>query len=119
MRFACLVYFDPSTAFDGSPENVAVLNAAEVNRQELLAAGVGAEALMLPSTAVTVRVRGDRILQSDGPFAETKEVLGGFYVVEGADISEAVRIASANPMAKLGAVEVRPMVDFSQARPVM
>lgn len=119
MRFACLVYFDPTTAFDGSAENAAILNAAEVNRQELLAAGIAAEALMLPSSAVTVRVRGEEALQSDGPFAETKEVLGGFYVVEAANISEAVSIASANPMAKVGAVEVRPMVDFRQARPVV
>ena len=119
MRFACLVYFDPTTAFDGSPENLATLNAAEANRQELLNTGVSAEALMLPSSAVTVRIRGERVLQTDGPFAETKEVLGGFYVIEAADIAEAVKVASANPMAKVGAVEVRPMVDFSQARPVV
>ncbi len=118
MRFACLVYFDPSSAFDGSPANVATLDAAEVNRQELLASGVVAEALMLPSSAVTVRVRGDKVLLNDGPFAETKEVLGGFYVIEAANIHAAVKVAEANPMAKLGAVEVRPMVDFSQVRPV-
>jgi len=119
MRFACLVYFNPTTAFDGSPQNVVTLNAAEVNRQELLAAGITAEALMLPSSAVTVRVRGESILQTDGPFAETKEVLGGFYVVEAVDIEAALKVAAANPMAKLGAVEVRPMVDFSQARPMI
>lgn len=119
MRFACLVYFDPTTAFDGSPENIATLNDAEMNRRELLAAGVAAEALALPSSAVTVRVRGEKILETDGPFAETKEVLGGFYVIEATDIHAALKVAAANPVARLGAVEVRPMVDFSQARPVV
>jgi len=119
MRFACLVYFDPATAFDGSPEHAATLNDAETNRRELLAAGVTAEALMLPSSAVTVRVRGEKLLQTDGPFAETKEVLGGFYAIEAADIEAALKVAARNPMARLGAVEVRPMVDFSQARPVV
>lgn len=118
MRFACLVYFDPSSAFDGSPDNVATLDEAEANRRQLLAAGIAAEALMMASSAVTVRVRDGRALLSDGPFAETKEVLGGFYVIEAADIHEAVKVAATNPMAKLGSVEVRPMVDFSQPRPV-
>ena len=119
MRYACLVYFDPTTAFDGSAGSIAVLQEAEMNRQSLLASGVVAEALTLPGDAVTVRVRGGNMSTTDGPFMETKEVLGGFYVIEADDIREAIRIAATNPMARLGSIEVRPMVDFSKPRPVM
>jgi hypothetical protein len=119
MRYACLVYFDPTTAFDGSAANVAVLQEAEMNRQSLLAGGITAEALTLPNEAVTIRVRGGNMSSTDGPFMETKEVLGGFYVIEAEDIEAATRIAATNPMARLGSIEVRPMVDFSKPRPVM
>jgi hypothetical protein len=119
MRYACLVYFDPATAFNGSPETNAVLGAAEVNRQELLARGIVAEALTLPSEAITVRVRAGKMLATDGPFAETKEVLGGFVVIEAPNLEAAVQMAASNPMAQLGSIEVRPLVDFSQPRPVM
>jgi hypothetical protein len=119
MRYACLVYFDPKTAFNGSPETNAVLGAAEANRQELLGRGIVAEALTLPSDAVTVRVRGGKTLATDGPFAETKEVLGGFVIIEAADVAAAVQMAALNPMAQLGSIEVRPLVDFSQPRPVV
>ncbi|MDB5541155.1 MAG: hypothetical protein JWQ89_2882 [Devosia sp.] len=119
MRYACLVYFDPTTAFDGSADSNATLGEAEMNRQSLLAGGVVAEALTLPNEAVTVRVRGGNVSMTDGPFMETKEVLGGFVVIEAEDIEAAARMAATNPMAKLGSVEVRPLVDFSKPRPVM
>ncbi|KQU99006.1 YciI family protein [Devosia sp. Root105] len=119
MRYACLVYFDPATAFDGSATSNAVLQEAETNRQHLLAGGISAEALTLPSDAVTVRVRGGKTSTTDGPFMETKEVLGGFVLIEAEDIDAAVRIAATNPMAKLGSIEVRPLVDFSKPRPVV
>jgi hypothetical protein len=119
MRYACLVYIDPSHAFDGSPENIAVLEEAEADRQRLVRQGIAAEALTLPSDAVTIRVRDRKLRKTDGPFMETKEVLAGFYVIEAGNIDAAVAMAATNPMARLGAVEVRPMVDFSQARPVL
>ena len=119
MRYACLVYIDPTHAFDGSPENIAVLEAAEMDRQRLTKQGIAAEALTLPADAVTVRVRNGKMRRTDGPFMESKEVLAGFYVIEAADIDAAVAMAETNPMAKLGAVEVRPMVDFSQPRPIL
>jgi hypothetical protein len=119
MRYACLVYVDPTHAFDGSPENTAVLEEAEADRQRLVKQGIAAEALTLPSDAVTVRVRNGKVRKTDGPFMETKEVLAGFYVIEAADIDGAVAMAKTNPMAKLGAVEVRPMVDFNRPRPVL
>ncbi|HZY52838.1 MAG TPA: YciI family protein [Reyranella sp.] len=117
MRYACLVYVDPTTAFDGSPENNAILDEAGPASRELTARGFINEALTLPAEAVTVRVRNGRTRKTDGPFMETKEVLAGFVIVEADDMDAAVAIAATNPMAKLGAVEIRPLVDFSKPRP--
>ena len=72
---------------------------------------------MLPNEAVTVRVRDGKMSSVDGPFMETKEVLGGFILIEARDLNEAVRIGAGIPLAKLGSVEVRPVIDFSKPRP--
>jgi hypothetical protein len=74
------------------------------------------DALQPTSTATTVRVREGKTLQTDGPFAETKEQLGGYYLIEAADLDEAVKIAARIPGAKHGSVEVRPVRVF--AKPV-
>lgn len=73
---------------------------------------VAGEALQPVATATTVRVRGGQLQTTDGPFAETREQLGGFYLVEAADLDEAVAIAARIPSARLGCVEVRPLVVF-------
>jgi hypothetical protein len=119
MRYACLVYFDPKKAFDHSPESQAILDAAVAYSAELRESGqmVTDGALQLPDQAVTVKVRDGKMSTTDGPFMETKEVLGGFIVIEARDLNEAVRIAGAIPLARLGHVEVRPLVDFSKPRP--
>lgn len=75
---------------------------------------VAGEALKSIATATTVRIRDGKVLTTDGPFAETKEQLGGFYLVEAKDIDEAIAMAARIPGAKTGSVEVRPVVDFSQ-----
>lgn len=75
---------------------------------------IGGEALHPTSTASTVRVREGKRLITDGPFAETKEQLGGFYLIKAKNIDEALAIASRLPAAKTGSVEVRPCIDFSQ-----
>jgi hypothetical protein len=75
------------------------------------------EALDSVATATTVRVRDGKTLTTDGPFAETKEALGGFYIVEAADLDEAIRYAAAIPGAMRGSIEVRPIFDWS-AQPV-
>lgn len=75
----------------------------------------GGAALYPTATATTVRVRGARggeVVLSDGPYAETKEALTGFYLIEAADLDEAVRIASDIPATWAGAVEVRPVIEF-------
>ena len=75
----------------------------------------GGEALHPTATATTVRVSGDQTITTDGPFAETKEQLAGFYLLDCKDLDEAIQWAAKIPSASRGAVEVRPVVDFSKA----
>ncbi len=75
---------------------------------------VAGEALQPVSTATTVRVRNGKLSSTDGPFAETKEQLGGFYLIDAKDLNEAMQVASRIPSARLGSIEVRPVVDFSK-----
>ena len=75
----------------------------------------GGNALQPTGTALTVRVRDGKPITTDGPFAETKEQLAGFYLVEAKDRDEAARIAAKIPGAKTGSIEVRPIMVFSQA----
>ena len=119
MRYVCLIYFDPGKVFDGSPESNAVLAAAGAHDQTLKANGqlVFAQALALPGAARTVRVRDGKMCATDGPFAETKEMLGGLVVIEAPDLDAAAQIAATIPFAKLGSIEVRPVPDFTKPPP--
>jgi hypothetical protein len=73
---------------------------------------IGAEQLQPAETATTVRVEGGRTLATDGPFAEAKEILGGFYLLEADDLDRALEVAARMPAARMGgAVEVRPLVE--------
>lgn len=81
--------------------------------QEFAAAIKGGNALQSTPTAKTVRVRSGKPLVTDGPFAETKEQLGGYYLVEAQDIEAAVAIAAKIPWARFGSIEVRPIMLFS------
>jgi hypothetical protein len=77
---------------------------------------LGGEELRPTATATTVRIRDGKRLTTDGPFAETREQLGGFFLVEARNIDEAIALASRIPGARTGSIEVRPVVDFSQAQ---
>jgi hypothetical protein len=81
------------------------------NVQELRQKGhlLSAEPLQSTKTAATVRVRDGKLSVTDGPFAETRETLGGFFLIEARDLNEAIRIASRWPSARLGSIEVRPV----------
>ena len=72
--------------------------------------------LVPPRSAATVRVRNGKVLITDGPFAETKEQFGGYYVIEARDMNEAIRVASKIPGAQRGCVEVRPIAEDAQTR---
>ena len=75
---------------------------------------IGANRLVPPHGATTVRVRRGKVSTTDGPFAETKEQLGGYYLIEAKDLNEAIRVASRIPGARLGCVEVRPVAEDSR-----
>ena len=75
-----------------------------------------ADALQPVATATTVRVREHETLVTDGPFAETKEQLGGFYVLDCADLDEAIEMAAKIPGARYGSIEIRPIIDYGVAR---
>jgi len=115
MKYLCAVYFEP-TPLDGlSASERTELNRVSVRyNEELRKSGnfIVASALQMPKTAKTVRSRGGKIAVTDGPFAETKEVLGGFIFLEARDMNEAVRIAGKIPMAKFGSIEVRPEMNI-------
>lgn len=114
-----LIYTDP-TLMDALPEGRAdaMLRDCFTHTDELLREGVLIESQMLApaATARTLRVRRGRSHATDGPFAEAKEVLGGFNLIEAADMDEALRIAAAFPWAATGAVEVRPVEDLAGVR---
>jgi len=116
--YAALIYTPAEDEGQGTPEDWARVM-AEYNAfgEEAGAAGViaGGEALEDTNTATTVHVeggKGGRVVTTDGPFAETKEVLGGFYLLQCADLDEAIAWAGKIPGAWRGKVEVRPVVDF-------
>jgi hypothetical protein len=72
---------------------------------------IGCNRLLPPATATTVRVRGGKVTTTDGPFVETKEQLGGYYLIEARDLSEAIQVAAKIPGAWIGCVEVRPVAE--------
>ena len=74
---------------------------------------VGGNALQPVNTATSVRVRSGKMSTTDGPFAETKEQLGGYYLIEAKDLNDALQVASRIPSAKTGTVEVRPIQEFN------
>jgi hypothetical protein len=119
MRYLCLVYADEAR-LNALPqaEVDALIDETAANNQELEASGqlVLAQALEQVDEAITVRVRDGRLSATDGPFAETNEQLGGFLLVEARDLNEAIRIAGRIPSARLGSVEVRPVIDLRRER---
>ena len=74
---------------------------------------LGGEALQPVQTATSVKVRNGKVSTTDGPFAETKEQLGGYYLINARDLNDAIQVASKIPSARIGTVEVRPIMEFS------
>ena len=121
MRYALLIA-DPETAHPSpQPPDPAVweqvTNDYNAYTQMLRDRGayLGGEALEPNPTATTVRVKDGERIVTDGPFVEAKEAIGGFYLVEARDLDEAIELAAACPGAKFGAIEIRPVIDFSGA----
>lgn len=117
MRYMCLVYTDDEDFKDYTEEDSRRLDAENIAYDtELQKRGhyVMASPLRPPRDAVTVRVRNGQVSMTDGPFAETKEHLGGFIIIEARDLNEALSIAQNDPMAKVGSLEVRPMMAIGE-----
>ncbi|MBU2887538.1 YciI family protein [Gilvimarinus agarilyticus] len=109
MKYLCLVYSDEQDlhGLPNSPQDQECAAYAEkISQSGHLLAG---EALQPVATATTVRVRAGDLQITDGPFAETKEQLAGFYMIEAKDLNEALRIAQDIPPARVGSIEVRPI----------
>ncbi len=118
MRYALLVYADQSGWADLSEEEAAQRRAESMPRwialfEELGRADPGAEGteLVAASEAKVVRVRDGELIVTDGPFADTKEVIGGVFLTELPDLDEAIRLASHVPAVEYGSLEIRPLVD--------
>ena len=115
MRYMMLIYSDETGSDQVSEAELAeVMNAYNAFGEEARAAGVmlGGEGLHPTTTATTVRLRDGKVSTTDGPFAETKEALGGFYLLECQNLDEAIQWAARIPGAKAGSVEIRPVMEF-------
>lgn len=111
MRYLCLIHFDEARLANMPVAERDRLNLAHLAyNDDLRRTGhfIAAEALEPPATGSVVRVRDGKAVVTDGPFAETKEMIAGFYLVEAADMAEATRIAAGLPAAPYATIEVRP-----------
>jgi len=117
MKYLCLIY-ENEKSFEQLPKDQvdAVMGEYFAFTDGIRKSGqyVAGDALHPTHTATTVRVRNGKTLTTDGPFAETKEQLGGYYLIDAKDLDEAIQVASKIPSARWGSVEIRPVVDFSQ-----
>jgi hypothetical protein len=118
MKFVFLIYHDEQTLDTLPPKEMQTLVDGALDYDEAIRRSghyIVSNALQRARTARTVRVRGGKVSTTDGPFAETKEQLGGFFLVEAKDIDEACAVAARFPPARLGSIEVRPVQDLAHS----
>ncbi len=115
MKYLCLIYEDetfwsktPKQELDAIMGDYHAFSAAYKQSGHLL----GGNALEPTATATTIRVRNGKMSTTDGPFAETREQLGGYYLVDAKDLNEAIQIAAKIPGARTGSIEVRPIMEI-------
>ena len=116
MRYLALIYTPEWTEGrrdDGEAQQMMAEYGAFTQMVQDRGAFLGGEALEPSNTATTVRVRDGKVSTTDGPFAETKEQLGGYYLLNCRDLDEAIDLAGKIPGARSGAIEVRPIMEFS------
>lgn len=116
MKYLCLVYYDENVINAMSANEWKALNReCDACGQHLRTTGkmLGGNALHPTSTATSLRVRDGKTLITDGPFAETKEQLAGFYLLDARDLNEAIQLASQIPPARLGTIEIRPIRELA------
>jgi hypothetical protein len=119
MRYLCLIY-ENEKAWESMPKDQAdaIFGEYFAFTEGVKQSGqlLGGEALQPTPTATTVRVRNGKTSTTDGPFAETKEQLGGYYLINARDLNDAIQVAAKIPGAKHGSVEIRPIMEFNQAQ---
>jgi hypothetical protein len=116
MRYVMLIYGNENPgATPSQAEQDAEMEAYNTFTQEVSERGIllGGEALHPTTSATTVHVRDNKVLTTDGPFAETKEQLGGFYMLECKNLDEAIEYAAKIPGARHGSIEIRPVMEFN------
>ena len=119
MKFMFMIYHDESV-LDAMPEKEmqALVDSAIEYSEDIERSGhyIVSDALQRTTAARTIRVRAGKVTTTDGPFAETKEQLGGFFLIEAKNIDEACAIASRFPPARVGVIEVRPVQELTHSR---
>jgi hypothetical protein len=118
LRYLCLIYSNEKDMGAMSQSEMdALMKEYFAFTDDIQKSGhhLGGEALQPVETATTVRVRNGKISTTDGPFAETKEQLGGYYLIEARDLNDAIQVAARIPSAREGCVEVRPIMEFDQS----
>ncbi|HZP94343.1 MAG TPA: YciI family protein [Burkholderiales bacterium] len=119
MKYLCLIYDEEKNlaALSGG-DREALMGEYFAFTEAIRNSGhyLAGEALQSVQSATTVRIRNGRLSTTDGPFAETKEQLGGFYLIDARDLNEAIQLASRIPSARLGCVEVRPVREARRSR---
>jgi hypothetical protein len=115
MKYLCLIY-ESEKQWETIPKDQAdaIFGEYFAFTEGIKSSGhmLGGEALQPTQTATTVRVRNGKLSTTDGPFAETKEQLGGYYLIEAKDLNDAIQVAARIPGARMGSVEVRPIMSF-------
>ncbi len=116
MKYLCLVYLEEKKLDALSKSEFDALVAESLAYDEVLRKSghfVAAHALQSVQTATTIRTRNGKLSMTDGPFAETKEQLGGFILIEARDLNDAIQVASKIPPGRLGSIEVRPIMELT------
>ena len=108
MKYLCLVYMEDPRAV---PDSECIASVEKLTESGKLLAG---QALQPVQTATTVRVRDGKVSVTDGPFAETKEQLAGFYLIDARDLNDAIQVAAKIPPARVGSIEVRPIRELER-----
>ncbi len=117
MKYLCLIYDEEKKMGAMSKdESDAFMGEYFAFTQDIQKSGhyIGGEALQPVQTATTLRIRNGKLSTTDGPFADTKEQLGGFYLINARDLNDAIQVASRIPSVRMGSIEVRPIMEFDQ-----